>query len=65
MFYCPTHSMRIVETDNIRIIENGEISGRDKSQNLVIQEIRVQVPLPITSNKIVPMVVKQFDNDGQ
>jgi len=26
MFYCPNHSMRIVETENARFIENGEIS---------------------------------------
>ena len=28
-FYCPNHSMRIVETDNARFIENGKISGSD------------------------------------
>ena len=27
MFYCPNHSMRIVETGNVRFIENGEING--------------------------------------
>jgi len=27
MFYFPNHSMRIVETENARFIENGEISG--------------------------------------
>jgi len=27
MFYCPTHSMKIVKTGNARFIENGEISG--------------------------------------
>ena len=26
MFYCPNHSMRIVETGNPRFIENDEIS---------------------------------------
>jgi len=26
MFYCPNHSMRIVETRNERFIENGEIN---------------------------------------
>ena len=30
-FYYSTHSMRIVETGNARFIENGEISGTDKS----------------------------------
>ena len=29
MFYYPTHSMRIVEIDNAKFIENGEISGSE------------------------------------
>ena len=57
--------MRIVETGNARFIENGEISGSDKPRTVVIQEVRVQVPLPITSNEVVPTVVEQFDNVGQ
>ena len=57
--------MRIIEIGNARFIENGEISGSDKPQNVVIQEVRVQVSLPITSNEVVPTVVEQFDNDGQ
>ena len=64
-FYCPTHNMRIVEIGNARFIENGEISGSDKPQNVIIQEVRVQVSLPVTSNEFVPTVIKQFDNDGQ
>ena len=47
-FYCSNHSMRIVEIDNARFIENGEISGSDNLQNVDIQEVRVQVPMPIT-----------------
>ena len=27
MFYCPNHSMRIIETGNARFIKNDEISG--------------------------------------
>jgi hypothetical protein len=49
-----------VKTSNARFIENGEISGSDNLQNLDIQEVRVQVPMPITSNKIVvPIFVEQ------
>jgi hypothetical protein len=44
-FYCPTHSTKIVETGNARFLENGEISGSDKPQNVAIQEVRVKVPL--------------------
>jgi hypothetical protein len=65
-FYCPNHSMRIVETGNARFIENGEISGSDNLRNVDIQEVRVQVPMPITSNKIVvPIVVEQPNNIEQ
>jgi hypothetical protein len=65
-FYCPTHSTKIVEIGNARFLENGEISGSDKPQNVVIQEVRVQVPLPITSKKnVVPTVVQSFDNIEQ
>ena len=30
-FYCPNHSTRIVETGNARFLENGEISGSEKT----------------------------------
>jgi len=65
-FYCPTHSTKIVETGNARFLENGEISDSDKPQNAVIQEVRVQVSLPITSKEnVVPTVVQSFDNVEQ
>ena len=35
-FYCPNHSTRIVETGNVRFIENGEISGSDNLPNVDI-----------------------------
>ena len=62
-FYYPNHSTRIVETSNARFIENGAISGSDNLRNVDIQEVRVQVPMLITSNKIVgPIVVEQPNN---
>lgn len=65
-FYRPTHSAKIVETDNARFLGNGEINGSNKPQNVVIQEVRVQVPLPITSKEnVVPTVVQSFDNVEQ
>ncbi|KAJ1387920.1 Retrovirus-related Pol polyprotein from transposon TNT 1-94 [Sesbania bispinosa] len=30
-FYCPNHSMRIVESGNARFIENGQFSGSEES----------------------------------
>ena len=32
---------------------------------MVIEEVRVQVSLPITFNEVVPTIVEQFDNDGK
>ena len=62
-FYCPNHNTRIVETENARFIENGEVSGSETPRNVVIQEVRVQVPLPITSFKVVVLpIVEQFNN---
>ena len=57
--------MRIIKIGNARFIENGKINGSDKLRNVVNQEFRVQVTLPITSNEVVPTVVEQLDNDGQ
>ena len=49
-----------------RFIENDEISGSDNLRNVYIQEGRVQVPMPVTSNKIVvPIVVEQPNNIEQ
>ena len=42
MFYCPNHSMRIFETGNPRLIENGEISGSAVPREVEIKEVRVQ-----------------------
>jgi hypothetical protein len=44
-FYCPNHSTRIVETDHARFIENGEVSGSDKLQNVVIHEAVTNEPI--------------------
>ena len=58
--------MRIVETGNARFIEHGEISGSDNLRNVDVQEVKVQVPLPITSNEIVvPTIIKQPNNVEQ
>jgi len=65
MFYCPTRSTRIVETENAQFIENGETSGSDASQNVEIKEVRVQVPLTSTSTSsiVVPNVVEPLNDD--
>ena len=53
MFYCPNHSMRIVETGNARFIENGEISGSIVPREVEIKEVRVQVLLACASSSKV------------
>ena len=53
MFYCPNHSMRIVETGNARFIENGEISGSTVPREVEIKEVRGQVPLAFASSSKV------------
>lgn len=62
-FYCPNHSTRIVETENARFIENGEVSGSFEPRNVEIQEVRVQVSLSSTSsNVVVPQIVERHYN---
>ena len=46
-FYCPNHSSRIIETGNSKFIENGEVSGSTNKKIMDINEIRVNVSLPI------------------
>uniref|UniRef100_A0A6N2M0Z2 Integrase catalytic domain-containing protein n=1 Tax=Salix viminalis TaxID=40686 RepID=A0A6N2M0Z2_SALVM len=61
--YCPNHSTRIVETGNAKFYENGEISGSNKVQDVIIQEIRVHVPLPSISKDGNPSIVEPFNNE--
>jgi len=49
MFYCPTHSTRIIETGNPQFIENGETNESEASQNVEIKEVGVQVLIASTS----------------
>ena len=66
-FYCPTHSTRIIETDNARFIENGETSGSTTSQNVEIKEVRIQVPSICTSTSgvVIPNVIEPNHNQQE
>jgi len=70
-FYCPNHSSRIVETGNAKFIENGEVSGSVERQSVEINEVRVNISLPMnvpTSTPItnvVPLVEEHFNNVEQ
>jgi len=67
IFYCPNHSMRIVETENARLIGNGEISGSAVPPDVEIKEVRVQVPLACASGSkvIAPLVVVPNNNEEE
>jgi len=62
IFYCSTHSTRIVEIGNVKFIENGETS-----QNMEIKEVRVQIPLTsaFTSRIVVPYSVEPHNNQEE
>lgn len=64
-FYCPSNSTRIVESGKARFIENGKINGSTELRKVEIQEVRVQVPLPVTSFKVVVLKVVEHINDFQ
>ena len=53
MFYCPNHGLIIVETENVRFIENSEISGSTVPRDVEIKKVRVQVPLACASSSKV------------
>ena len=58
IFYCPNHSVRIVETGNARFLENGEISGINEPRKVDVEEIRVDIPpLFLPQEIIVPQPV--------
>ncbi|RVW26828.1 hypothetical protein CK203_111491 [Vitis vinifera] len=61
-FYCPNHSVRIVETGNARFLENGEISVSNEPRKVDIEEIRVDIPPPFLPQEIiVPQPVQQVE----
>ena len=51
-----------METGNARFIENSENSGSEEPRNMVIQEVRVEIPIPITSKFVVPTIVDHPNN---
>jgi len=67
MFYFPTHSTRIFETENARFIENGETNGSESPRNVEIKEVRLQVPLTSTSTSIffVARVVESHNDEEE
>ncbi|RVW63464.1 Retrovirus-related Pol polyprotein from transposon TNT 1-94 [Vitis vinifera] len=65
-FYCPNHSVRIVETGNARFLENGEINGSNEPRKVDIEEIRVDIPPPFLPQEIIiPQPVQQVEDNEQ
>ena len=65
-FYCPNHSVRIVETGNARFLENGEISGSNEPRKVDVEEIRVDIPpLFLPQEIIVSQPVQQVEENEQ
>ena len=65
-FYCPNHSTKLLKRvmpDSLRMVKSVGVINYKKTN---IQEVRVQVLLPITSKEIVvPTIVESFDNVEQ
>ena len=59
------HSARIVETENDRFIEKGEVSGNEEPRKVEIKEVRVRIYLSFTSFKDVSKVVGQPNNQQE
>ena len=47
IFYCPNHSLKIMETVNAKFLKNGGVKRSKEQQNLDIKKIKVNTSLPI------------------
>ena len=66
IFYYPNHSLRIVETGNVKFIENGEIRESTVPRDVKIKEIRVQIPLTcVSSSKVIAHSVVVPNNNKE
>ena len=57
-FYCPSRLMKIVESHNVRFLENDVISGSNESQHLVFEECHnIEPTLESSSRLIISWIV--------
>ena len=55
-----------MKTGNAKFIKNSEKNENKELGDVIIQEVRVQLPLPrVHNDHIVPNVVEQIDNNEQ
>ncbi|RVX22568.1 hypothetical protein CK203_012513 [Vitis vinifera] len=65
-FYCPNHSVRIIETGNAIFLENGEISESNEPRKVDIKEIRMDIPpLFLPQEIIAPQPAQQVEEHEQ
>ena len=65
-FYYPNHSTRIVKTKNARFLEDGEISGSEKSRKVSFDEVRVGIPTILPRREVVtPQNNQQSEENEQ
>ena len=55
-FYCPSHSIRFVESRNAKFLENDLISGSDQSRNVSSEKIHTDTQCTTTSNGLIVVV---------
>ena len=46
-FYCPSHTIRIVETRTARFIKDGKNSGSGELRNAILQKIRESLSITV------------------
>ena len=64
-FYCPNHSLKIVETRNARFLENGKISQRGETQKIDLEKIRVDIPPFFPPQEIIVHQTTQQDENNE
>ena len=52
-FYCPSHSTRIVESRNVKFLENDMISGKDRFRNLIPTHEHIETQPSMSYDRLV------------
>lgn len=63
-FYYLNYNRRITETGNAKFIENDKVNGKNKSRNVIIKEVRVDILLVISLLRTTLIIVQQAENIG-
>src|SRR4051812_31055225 len=66
-FYCPTHTTKIVEARHAKFLENVNVSGSSEARKIALEEIQIDIPLPIIPESVFPSspsVAPPVNNSG-